>query len=955
MNTASDHPNDTSPAAPVAKEPPQGRGLAGRVAAMFVRSPLTPLLLIAFFLVGGLGMMVTPREEDPQISVPMVDVLVAYPGASAQEVAHLISEPLERLMSELSGVRHVYSVSQQGLSMVTVRFDVGEQMGPSLVKLYNQLQSHMDLIPKGVMAPLVKPRSIDDVPVVTVTLASNTLGLVQLRKLGLDVQQRFKSLPDTGQSFVTGGSKEQVRVEIDPSKIAAYGLTLGQVAQAIDAANQHIPTGYVVDGSKHFDVFTGAQFRDAADIGNLVVAVDKSRPVFLRDIAHVAQGESETTTIVDDSTRVNGRFDTEPAVTVAVAKKRGSNGVAVAESMLAQLHQMKGTVIPRDVTVTVSRNYGETANEKVSHLIFKLFFVSALVTALALVTMGRRAAFIVLVTIPAVLLMSLAVAYVLRYTINRVSMFALVFAIGILVDDAIVVVENIYRRWLEAGSTDDNLTCDAVDEVGNPTILATFTVVAALLPMGFVSGMMGPYMLPIPVLASAAMLFSLLAAFVFVPWLAASVKPKMSELKRSAETEHKQAAIIAKIYSAVMSPIMNSRPIGWLTLALIILAMLAAVAMFPLKMVAFKMLPYDNSSEMQIVIDMPEGTDLFATANVAHRLGDIVKTVPEVTAFQTYVGTSSPFNFNGLVRHYFMRRSPWQADIAVQLVNKADRKRTSHEIATQMRHLLTPVAASQHARLVVAEAPPGPPVLAPVVAEVYGPNAKIRREVAAHILQTFEKTPHMADVGTYMQAPHNQIEFDIDRLRASMYGVSVDSINRELRMAMGGFDVGALKGTHNLEQAVIVLEVPLATRVNLGNLLLLPVRAANGAVVTLSNLGHFALHPVDPPIYHKDLRAVEYVTGNVTGRLGAPLYGMLAVDDALKSWRTPDGQQIGGYYFGAPPQTNVSAFKWAAGISCLSRAGSGCDQDGAAGRLRRHDLLCAAGSLWVLPDLFTDA
>ena len=907
MNTASDRPDNVAPAAVA---PRHGRGLAGRVAAIFVRSPLTPLLLIAFFLIGGLGMMVTPREEDPQISVPMVDVLVAYPGASAKEVAHLISEPLERLMSELSGVRHVYSVSQQGLAMVTVRFDVGEQMGPSLVKLYNQLQSHMDLIPKGVMVPLVKPRSIDDVPVVTVTLASNKLDLVQLRKLGLDVQQRFKSLPNTGQSFVTGGSKEQVRVEIDPSKIATYGLTLGQIAQAIMAANQRLPAGYVVDGSKHFDVFTGAQFRDAADIGNLVVAVNKGRPVFLRDIASVSQGQSETTTIVDDSVRAKGRFDTEPAVTVAVAKKRGSNGVAVAESMLAQLDQMKGTVIPNDVTVTVSRNYGETANEKVSHLIFKLFFVSALVTALALVTMGRRAAFIVLVTIPAVLLMSLAVAYVLRYTINRVSMFALVFAIGILVDDAIVVVENIYRRWLEAGSTDDHLTCDAVDEVGNPTILATFTVVAALLPMGFVSGMMGPYMLPIPVLASAAMLFSLLAAFVFVPWLAASVKPSMAELKRSADAEHRQAATIARIYSAVMSPIMNSRLIGWATLALICLAMLAAVAMFPLEMVAFKMLPYDNSSEMQLVINMPEGTDLFATANVAHRLGDIVKTIPEVTAFQTYVGTSSPFNFNGLVRHYFMRRSPWQADIAVQLVNKSQRARTSHEIASQLRHLLAPVAAAQHARLIVAEAPPGPPVLAPVVAEVSGPSARVRRAVAAHLFQTFEKTPHMADLDSYMQAPHAQIEFDIDRLRASMYGVSVASINRELRMATGGYQVGALKGVRSLEQAVIVLEVPLATRVNLGNLLLLPVRAANGAVVPLSDLGHFAPHPVDPPIYHKDLRAVEYVTANVIGRLGAPLYGMLAVDHELQSWRTPDGQQISGYFFGPPPQTNVSAFKW---------------------------------------------
>ena len=415
--------------------------------------------------------------------------------------------------------------------MVTVRFEVGEQMEPSLVKLYDKLQSHMDLIPKGVLPPLVKPKSIDDVPVVTVTLSSNTLDRVQLRKLGLDVEQRFKALPDTGQSFVVGGSLEQARIDVDPSKISAYGLTLGQIAKAVDAANQRLPGGDVVDGNRWFNVYTGEFLKNAAEIGNLVVAVDQNRPVFLRDIATITQGESDPKSIVDNSVRAeNGGFSTAPAVTVAVAKKRGTNGVDVAESILNELQAMRGTLIPQDVTVTVSRDYGATAHDKVSHLILKLFIVSALVTVLAFLTMGVRPAIIVLITIPAVLLMSLAVAYVLKFTINRVSMFALVFAIGILVDDAIVVVENIYRRWLEAGRTDDDLTADAVDEVGNPTILATFTVVAALLPMGFVTDMMGPYMLPIPVLSSAAMVFSLFAAFVFVPWLAARVKPDMAGL-----------------------------------------------------------------------------------------------------------------------------------------------------------------------------------------------------------------------------------------------------------------------------------------------------------------------------------------------------------------------------------------------------------------------------------------
>jgi len=904
----SDSPNQHAANGPAS---PHRQGVSGRIARAFIQSPLTPLLLIAFFLVGLLGMMVTPREEDPQISVPMVDVLVAYPGATASEVSNLISEPLERLMSEISGVKHVYSMSREGLSMVTVRFEVGEQMEPSLVKLYDKLQSHMDLIPKGVMPPLVKPKSIDDVPVVTITLSSDRLDLAQLRKIGLDVQQRFKSLPETGQSFVVGGSLEQVRVEVEPSRLSANGLTMSQIAGAISAAGQRIPAGDVVQGDRWFNIYTGAFLRNAGEVGDLVVSAANGKPIFLRDIARITQGESEPKSIVDSSLRnAEGVFVETPAVTVAVAKKRGSNGIDVAQSVLAELKAMKGTLIPGDVVVTISRDYGETAQDKVSELIFKLFIVSALVTVLAFVTMGTRPAIIVLITIPAVLLMSLAVAYVLKFTINRVSMFALVFAIGILVDDAIVVVENIYRRWLEAERTDDDLTADAVDEVGNPTILATLTVVAALLPMGFVGDMMGPYMLPIPVLSSAAMVFSLIAAFIFVPWLAARVKPKMAQLKSAADREHRQSVVIGRVYDRLISPIMNSRLLGFVTLFAIIGAMLFAVALFPLGRVAFKMLPFDNKSEMQVVIDMPAGTDLFATANLARRLGAELKKIPEVVAYQTYVGTSSPFNFNGLVRHYFMRQEPWQADIAVQLQDKHKRKRSSHEIATLVRGILTPIGKASGARLTIAEAPPGPPVLAPVVAELYGPTPEIRREVARKLVGIFEKTPDMADVNTFMEAPHDRIEFVVDRLRAGMFGVTVEDINREIRMATGGFEVGAVQAPRNLEQAVIVLQTPLPTRVNLGNLSSLPVRARSGAMVPLGELGHFAPHRVDQPIYHKDLRPVEYVTGDVVGHLGAPLYGMLSVDSELKKYKTPDGQIMRGGYFSRPADTSVSGFKW---------------------------------------------
>ena len=890
---------------------PRKLGISGRTAKAFIESPITPLLLIAFFLIGFLGALVTPREEDPQISVPMVDVIVAYPGASSNEVANLVSEPLERLMSELSGVKHVYSMSHDGFSMVTVRFKVGEQMEPSLVKLYDKLQSNSDAIPKGVMPPLVKPKSIDDVPVVTVTLSSDQLDLVQLRKLGLDVQQRFKSLSDTGLSFVTGGSQEQVRVEIDPSRLSSYNLTLGMVAHAISAANQRAPAGDVIDGSRYFTLYSGDFLKSVADVSNLIISVRNDSPVYLRDIATITHGPSETKTIVEASQRDHdGNFITRPAVTIAVAKKLGSNGVDVAHALLHELDQMRGSLIPDSVDVVVSRDYGETARDKVSHLIQKLFIVSALVTVLAFVTMGVRPAVIVLITIPAVLLMSLAVAYVLGFTINRVSMFALVFAIGILVDDAIVVVENVYRRWLQDEDTSDDITCDAVDEVGNPTILATFTVVAALLPMGFVSEMMGPYMLPIPVLSTAAMIFSLIAAFVFVPWLAARVKPSMETMRRAAEAEHRQAEIIAGWYTKLIVPIMNNRLMGWLTLLAIIFMMLAAVALLPLGKVAFKMLPFDNKSELQVVIDMPEGSDLFLTANLATRIGAELQKVHEVTAYQTYVGTSSPFNFNGLVRHYFLRSQPWQADIAVQLEPKHERKRSSHDVAMAIREALKPIAWAANARLTVAEAPPGPPVLAPLVAEVYGPTPEIRREVAGKIMQLMEKAPDIEDVNSFLEAPHSRIEFQVDRQRAAMFGVTVEGINRELVMVGGGFEAGALQSPHNLEQAVIVLQAPLSTRVNLGNLRVLPIPTSAGSMVPLGELGEFRQVAVNPPIYHKDLRALEYVTGDVVGPLGAPLYGMLTVDGGLRNYVTPDGQKISGGYFSRPENTDVSGFKW---------------------------------------------
>jgi multidrug efflux pump subunit AcrB len=892
-------------------ETPYKVGFAGWFAEKFIQSPLTPLLLIASFVIGMLGMIITPREEDPQISVPMVDIFVSYPGASAEQVKNLVAEPLERLMSEIGGVKHVYSMSRDGSALVTVRFHVGQQMEPSLIKLYDKLSSHMDAIPKGVLPPLVKPKGIDDVPVVTLTLSSKVHDIVTLRKLAMDVQQRVKSLPDTGQSFVVGGSPEQVRVEVDPARLSAYGVTLGQIARAITSANQRTQAGDFVDGNRSFTVFSGEFLHDARQVGDLIITVIDTRPVFLRDLARISQGESETKTIVTHSQREGSRtFGTYEAVTVAVAKKRGSNGVDVAHSVMQEIETLKGSLIPASVQITATRDYGQTADEKVSGLIFKLIIVTVIVTLLMWLTMGRQPAIIVAITIPVVLLMTLAVAYLMGFTINRVSMFALVFAIGILVDDAIVVVENIYRRWLEKKNTDTELTVQAVDEVGNPTILATFTVVAALLPMAFVSDMMGPFMLPIPALASAAMLFSLLAAFIFVPWLSAMIKPDMQQLEKAAKREHAEGKKIAQYYEKLIGPIMADRGLGMLTLFAIIFAMLASVSMFYFGAVAFKMLPFDNKSEINIVIDLPEGTDLFQTANLSNRIGETLNRIPEVNAYQTYVGTASPFNFNGLVRHYFLRSEPWQADIAVQLAPKKDRKRSSHEIAIQMREALQPMSRAANARLTIAEAPPGPPVLASMVAEVYGPTAETRRQTAADLMRIIEETPDTADINTFMVRPYQEAAFEIDRQHAGMHGVSVEDINREVTMAMGGFAVGPVKLVHELEQTIIIMQLPLSVRANPGSLLTLPVRTQTGTFVPLGELGRFVRRNVSPPIFHKDLRPVEYVTAEIVGPLGAPLYGMLNVDARLKDYRAADGVSLHGSYFGKPKNLDVSSFKW---------------------------------------------
>ncbi len=890
-------------------------GIAGRTARAFISSPLSPILLIVSLALGLIGLLLTPRQEDPQISVPIIDIFVGYPGASAEQTAKQIAAPLERIMSEIDGVDHVYSASRRGQAMVTVQFDIGEVMEPSLVKLYDKIESNKDIVPSGASMPLVKPKAIDDVPAVTVTLWSEEVDDSILRKLASDLLQSVKEIPDTGPGFVVGGREEQVRVEVSIPKLANYGLSIGQVAQAIRSANSEIEAGNYELGDNSFKVYSGSFLSNATDVSKLVVGVANGGPIFLADIAEVQAGPSETRNIVQHYTGLsyNGSAASEgfPAVTVAFSKIKGSNGISVAQTILDRVTDLQGYLIPDNVHVEITRNYGESAEQKVNGLLKKLVVATLVVTALVWLFLGMRPAIVTLIIIPIVILITVFAAWMTGFTIDRVSLFALIFSIGILVDDAIVVVENIYRRWLMAGNTSIDVAVDAVREVGNPTIIATFTVIAALLPMAMVGDMMGPYMMPIPALGSVAIIYSLFAAFAFTPWLTYKLRPSMKTLHEAEEKEERFQEKVGSFYRKMIYLLMENKLIGWATLIGILVVWVLSIVLFSTHAVTVKMMPYDNKSEFNVVVNMPAGTSLTKTASVTQTLVDAVrKQIPEIVNLQSYVGTASPYNFNGLVRHYYLRQQPWQADIQIMLQGKDQRERNAHDIATNARAILTPLAKQLGAKITVAEMPPGPPVLQTMVAEVYGPTAEIRREVAKEITLKFEEAQYVGDVDNYIEAPHYITEFQVDIDKAMQKGITVESINQSIALAMGGFIVGDIKEPHSTEPIKIVLQAPHSERALTGNITNLPIPSANGTMVPLFELGEFKQVLNDPIVYHKDLRAVEYVVGESVGELAAPIYGMFEVDDLLEDYVTPDGQTLSGRMFSAPETDKVSGFRW---------------------------------------------
>ncbi len=898
----------------------EGLGLAGAMTKAFIHSPLTLLFLIACLVLGVIGFIFTPRQEDPQIDVPMVDVFFQFPGASAEQVASLATDPLERMMSEIQGVKHVYSASQRGAGMVTVEFDVGQKMEPSLVRLYDKLSSNQDKIPPGVSQPLVKPKAVDDVPVVTLTLWSDSVDDASLRLVALEVMQHLKEVKSTSQSFIVGGRQEQIWVEVAPERLRGFGIGIDQLAGVVRAANEKRDIGNVETSGQSMEVYTGSFLRHAQDIERLVVGVRNNAPVYVRDVARVIEGPGEASSLVQYFTgpaaeqAARGekvlKADGAAAVTIAIAKKSGTNGVTVANEILEKVNALKAQIIPANINVAVTRDYGKTANDKVNELFFKLTVATVAVSGLIYLFLGLRPMLVVGVIIPVVILLTVFSALLIGYTIDRVSLFALIFSIGILVDDATVVIENIYRRWLMQGRIDTPTTIDAVREVGNPTILATFTVIAALLPMGFVSGMMGPYMRPIPVLGSVAMLLSLFAAFMFTPWLAMRIRPSMKELAAMGEREHKLVKRLDRFYRGLLGPLIDDPWKARLFRLGIWISFLVCCALFYTENVSVKMLPMDNKPEFNVVVNMPEGTALPVTANVLQQIVAKVREIPEVAAIQTYSGTASPYNFNGLVRHYYLRSNPWQGDVQIQLLDKSDRKRSSHAIAVAAREALTPLARSLGARIAVVEMPPGPPVLQTVVAEIYGPDSATRRQVARDVTQIFERAGSVGDPDNYLQQAHDTLVFAVDQQKAEHYNVTMGDISRQLGFIMGGARLGDAKLGYELEPRSIVIQAALDVRGNVARLGEMPIKTGLNTFVPLAELGSFVHQPQDEIVYHKDLRAIEYVTGEAVGRLAAPIYAMIEVDRLLAAYKTPDGVTMAGTLVGPPSESTHSGFEW---------------------------------------------
>ncbi|HMR54416.1 MAG TPA: efflux RND transporter permease subunit, partial [Amaricoccus sp.] len=861
-------------------------GIAGRLTRATITSPLTPLFLIAAFVFGVLALVSLPREEEPQISVPMVDIIVRADGLRAEDAVKLVTEPLETIVKGINGVEHVYSQTADDQAMVTARFEVGTSSDAAILRVHEKVRANFDRIPVGIPEPLIVGRGIDDVAILSLTLspaqaAADRITANDLTRIARELRSEVAKVEDVGLTYLVGETGELLRIAPDPDRLALYGVTLQSLAGKVEGANRAFPAGLVRDGGEEITVLAGETLGTPEAIGNLLVTTRDGRPVYVRDVADVGFATDTGQLLV--STVAPGE-DRAPAVTLAVAKRAGSNAVVVAEAILHRVEELRGPLIPADVRVEVTRNYGETANEKANELLYHLGLATVSIIGLVVIAIGWREGVVVAVVIPVTILLTLFASWLMGYTLNRVSLFALIFSIGILVDDAIVVIENIARHWAMPDQRGRRQAAvEAVAEVGNPTIVATLTVVAALLPMLFVSGMMGPYMSPIPANASAAMIFSFFVAVTVTPWLMLRVAGRAAAAQHDAA--HASGGLLGRGYAAVARPLLRTKARSWLFLLAVGALTLGSLSLFYTQHVAVKLLPFDNKSELQVVIDLPEGSSVEATDAVAQAVARTVLSLPEVHSAQVHAATAAPFNFNGLVRHAYLRSSPEMGDVAINLAPKEERERASHAIALDLRERLNALDVPPGTALKVVEPPPGPPVLATLLAEVYGPDPETRRAVAERVEAAFRSVPFVVDVDNSFGQPARRLRATVSTDDADFYRVQESDVFDTLAILGGGQTVGYSHRGGGRQPIPIRIERPAGESTLDERALTTPIPAnalpGDRGVVELGDVVQVGEERASYPVFRHNGRAAEMVTAELAGDFEAPLYGMLAVQAAL--------------------------------------------------------------------------
>lgn len=892
-------------------------GLAGRIAKQFIDSKLTILLMIVFMIIGVYSSFLIPREEEPQINVPMADIFVGYPGASPSEVEARVIKPLEKLIANIKGVEYIYATAMDEQAMVIVQFYVGEDIERSLVKLYNEINKHMDMMPMGVTMPLVKTRAIDDVPVMGLTLWSENYSDFELRSLAEELNNEIEKISDVANTETIGGRSRELRIELNPVLMAQNKTDVLKIAQAIKANHSQMQSGNFQRNDYEFSVATGQFLSSKSDVENIIIGVNEGSPIYLKQVADIIDGPELPTTYVSlgfgQASAMSTKYPSEyPAVTLSIAKRKGADAMKIADAVIEKLAHLKTTLIPSDVYVEVTRNYGETAFQKVSELLLHLIGAIVAVTIVVMLAMGWRGGMVVFLSVPVTFALTLLSYYMLDYTLNRITLFALVFVTGIVVDDSIIIAENMHRHFKMKRLPFKQAALYAINEVGNPTILATFTVIASVLPMAFVSGLMGPYMSPMPIGASLAMILSLLVALTITPYLGyifLREKTKKGENEEGKEEEPKPT-LIYRIYNKIERPLINTPWKRWTFLGGIILLLLASMSLFLTNSVAVKMLPFDNKNEFQVVIDMPEGTTLERTALVAKEVGQYLSTRPEVINHQSYVGTASPITFNGLVRHYDLRSGSNVADIQVNLVNKDNRKAQSHDIAKAMRPRIQEIGAAYGANIKVVEVPPGPPVLSTIVAEVYGPDYEKQIALADSIKIILHNTVDVVDIDGMAEADQVSYEFIIDKEKAARYGIAPQQIVESMRTLMSSPAIANLYDENSFSPVGIHLTLSEANQSTLQDFTQLRLKSQHGEMVQVGDFVKIKEGLKDKNIYRKNQKRVTYVLADMAGELESPVYAILGMTDKLKAIDLPAGYQMNELYVAQPDNEDDFTVKW---------------------------------------------